>query len=59
MRLNHEISEKYTAQMQVLESCGDYEWAHYKADELLIEMLKELGYTNIVEAWDKVGKWYA
>ena len=32
---------------------------HSDADELLTELLQQLGFTKTVEAWSKVGKWYA
>ena len=38
---------------------GDFETTHSKADDLLVEFLKRLGHTDIVEAYEKVGKWYA
>lgn len=37
----------------------DFETTHPKADDLLCEFLKRLGHTDIVEAYEKVGKWYA
>ncbi len=46
---------------RIKERCshGDYEGAHSDADEILIELLKSLGYNQTVEAWEAVGKWYA
>lgn len=35
------------------------EMAHGDADDFLIEELWSLGYRKTVEAWRKVGKWYA
>ena len=40
-------------------SHGDLEGAHVRADELVVEQLRELGYVKAAEAWDAVGKWYA
>ena len=37
----------------------DFEVAHGEADHLLCEFLKSLGYNDIVEAYNKVGKWYS
>lgn len=37
----------------------DPERNHSNADELLCLLLKELGYTDIVEAYEKIEKWYA
>jgi hypothetical protein len=38
---------------------GDIEAAHGNADGILCELLTELGYADVVEAWNKVPKWYA
>lgn len=38
---------------------GDCEIAHIEADALLCELLRQLGYGDVVEAWEKVEKWYA
>lgn len=37
----------------------DYEVAHSRADDLLCDLLKELGFKEVVDVYDKVGKWYA
>jgi len=34
------------------------EVAHFKADEVLYTLLLELGYTEIVEVYTKIDKWY-
>jgi len=38
---------------------GDTELAHSSADDVLCELLQTLGYSDVVEAWGKVDKWYA
>lgn len=38
---------------------GDFEAAHSNADEILCEVLEELGYTLLVKCYKNVGKWYA
>jgi hypothetical protein len=35
------------------------EEAHIAADDLLCELLRHLGYERLIDAYDKVGKWYA
>ena len=40
-------------------SYRDFEADHQVADSLLCKMLRALGYDDIVNAFDKVGKWYA
>ena len=37
----------------------DTELAHCNADGILCDLLKELGYADVVEEYKKVGKWYA
>jgi len=31
---------------------------HFKADEILMDLLKELGYIELVEKYESVDKWY-
>jgi hypothetical protein len=39
--------------------CGDNELAHSEADKVLCELLKNLGYKEVVDVWEKIDKWYA
>lgn len=45
-----EINKKYKRDIEV---------AHGVADDLLCEALNRLGYTDLVEEWHKIPKWYA
>ena len=45
-----EIDEKYGA---------DTEGAHGQADDLMCKLLRELGYEEGVEVFEKMHKWYA
>lgn len=38
---------------------GDPEIAHVNADEVLCELLKSLGFSDVVKEFKKVPKWYA
>ena len=38
---------------------GDMEIAHADADDILCSLLKSLGYTEVVEEYEKVDKWFA
>jgi hypothetical protein len=38
---------------------GDPEIAHVNADEILCELLTSLGFSDVVEEFKKVPKWYA
>ena len=42
-----------------LQKPGDPEAAHCYADDVLCDFLTSLGFRDVVEAWDKVDKWYA
>lgn len=59
--LDEELSEynKIRDEMELLIECGDSEYAHSRADELLCELLEDLGYGKIVELYSDVEKWYA
>jgi len=47
------------AALEELAQTEDFEVAHVGADEILCKFLSEIGHADIVEAWDKIGKWYA
>lgn len=53
--MNEELNEKYLMQMRELKS----EFEHDEADYLLCALLEELGYTELVEVYRKIPKWYA
>ena len=38
---------------------GDTEADHGTADQILCDLLTELGFTKVVEAYDEIDKWYA
>ena len=48
---------------KIAEQCGkeagDIENQHIMADEIVIKLLRELGYTKTADAWEAVPKWYA
>lgn len=54
---------KELEELRNLEATGDYyedfESGHKKVDEILCKILLELGYDEIVEAFNQVGKWYS
>jgi hypothetical protein len=37
----------------------DTEMAHINADDVLCKLLDALGYADVVEAWEKIDKWYS
>lgn len=55
MKMNQELNEKYLAQMK---TCKD-ESDHEDADYILCDLLEELGYKELVDAYKEVPKWYS
>lgn len=45
--------------LKVLEHTDDEEYAHIEADRLLLKILIDLGYKEIVDAYNEIPKWYA
>lgn len=56
--MDKRTQKKYLEQLQDLKCALDIEISHIEADEILCKILKELGYTEIVKAYNKVSKWY-
>ena len=56
--MNKELQAKYVALMKEHVKNDDYDVSHKKADNLLCRLLQELGYSEVVEVYKKVGKWY-
>lgn len=54
-RMNKELNIKYLHQMKQLDNESDHEYA----DEILCELLKDLGYKELVEVYEKLPKWYS
>ena len=57
--MNKKLQAKYVALMKEQTKNDDNETAHAEADDLLCRLLQELGYSEVVEVYEKVGKWYA
>jgi len=53
------IDRKYIQKLKQLQGDGDTEIVHVKADKILCELLTELAYTEVVEEFNKLEKWYA
>jgi hypothetical protein len=51
--------EQFKRQMEKLNTGGDIEAEHSLADRLMCEVLRELGYGDGVELFEKMEKWYA
>lgn len=58
--LEKEFSAKgFVNEMRRINRDDDTEMAHILADELMCKLLRELGYNEGVEIFEKMGKWYS
>jgi hypothetical protein len=53
------IAKSIKKQLLSLQEATSREDAHVAADELLCELLISLGFTEIVEDYAKISKWYS
>ena len=55
-----EINDKYiyTTLKRKEESCNDEEEYHKIMDNLLVELIKELGYEKVAELYEKASEWF-
>jgi hypothetical protein len=51
--------EEAIERLNGLAESRDNEKAHSQADDLLCDLLRTLGYGDVVEAYSKIDKWYA
>ena len=54
-----QLADKVKAELLDYAKNSDYEVVHQNADLCLCELLEGLGLSDVVEAYKKVGKWYA
>lgn len=59
MEISKEQLEKYQERLDEIALWGDSEEGHWEADQILCDILTELGYDKIVASYQQVGKWYA
>jgi len=54
------FKDEYIKKLKALQSIeNDTESAHIDADDLLLDLLKDLGYDDVVKEYEKIDKWYA
>jgi hypothetical protein len=58
-RTKQERVKQYTEEMQNLQNSSDLESTHCIADDLLCDLLREIGYGEVVNAFENLEKWYA
>ena len=51
--------DRWINELKSLQGEGDTECNHINADDILCDMLIELGYKDIVDEYNKIFKWYA
>lgn len=49
----------YVDRLRQLQGNGDKELQHVRADDVLCDLLKRLGFEAVVDEFEKVDKWYA
>lgn len=54
-----ELIEQAVKELKRLQTCDDTEVAHADADDVLTELLKNLGCAEVVEEYEKIDKWYS
>lgn len=57
--LKKELEAKYVSKLKDLKSDDDIEMSHGSADTTLTDLLEELGFKEVVKAYDDLEKWYA
>lgn len=51
--------EEAIYKLRILQEMRDKEIAHWNADDVICELLKSLGYEDVVTEYDVIDKWYA
>ncbi len=54
-----DIIKEAVEKMKECVNSGDTEVAHLDADDILCDVLTQLGYKELVDLYEKVNKWYA
>ena len=57
--INKKLNKKYSKELKELQNVNDTEIAHIKADDVLCNLLMDLGYQEIVDNYNKIYKWFA
>jgi hypothetical protein len=57
--MNEELKNKAVLELISLQNQGDKEMRHVYADDVLCSLLKDLGYSEVVEEYNKIDKWFA
>lgn len=52
-------ADKVISKLMALHGMRDFEASHQIADDLVYDFLIEIGYKEVADAYEKVGKWYS
>ena len=51
--------EEIIARLKELQQDDDMERAHIQADWIICDLLEDLGYTEVINEYAEISKWYA
>jgi hypothetical protein len=51
--------DKAIAELKAIDNSGDTEINHSRADDVLCELLNDLGFDDVVDLYKMIDKWYA
>lgn len=51
--------EEAINKLKILKDMSDKEIAHCNADDVICDLLKSLGYEDVIREFDEIDKWYA
>lgn len=57
--IEEKLATEAIAKLKALQADNDTEVAHIRADDVLVALLSELGFDDVVSEYDKIEKWYA
>jgi hypothetical protein len=57
--MNESNSDYYIKELRALQNDPDTEKVHAVADGILCELLRNLGYGEVVDAYEQLDMWYA
>ena len=57
--MNESNSDYYVKELRALQNDSDTEKVHAVADGILCELLRDLGYGEVVDAYEQLDMWYA
>jgi len=59
MQIDQKYIDKLIENLKKQQKNSDTEEAHGIADDMLCDFINDLGYHEVVKAWEEISKWYA